>query len=68
MNSNKKQEAARKRVSELIERFKRNEDDHLCASYNETQVRTEFITPLVEAPLNGTIFLLEPKASNMRTG
>lgn len=42
-------EEARKRVAELVERFKRNEADHLRANYNETQARTEFITPLLEA-------------------
>lgn len=42
-------EAARKQVAELVERFKRNEADHLRATYNETQARTEFITPLLEA-------------------
>jgi hypothetical protein len=42
-------EAARKQVVELVERFKRNEADHLRATYNETQARTEFIKPLLEA-------------------
>ena len=37
-----KQEIARKG-------FKLNEADHLRATYNETQTRTEFITPLLEA-------------------
>lgn len=40
---------ARAQVAELVERFKRNEADHLRATYNETQARTEFITPLLEA-------------------
>lgn len=42
-------ETARDRVAELITRFKRNESDYLGASYNETQARTDFITPLLEA-------------------
>ncbi|KUF12284.1 Eco57I restriction-modification methylase domain-containing protein [Pseudoponticoccus marisrubri] len=42
-------EAARERVAELVERFRRNENDYRDAGYNETQARTEFITPLLEA-------------------
>lgn len=49
MSAEAAKEAARKRVAELVERFKRNEADHLHATYNETQARTEFITPLLEA-------------------
>lgn len=44
-----KKEAARACVAGLVERFKRNAADHLRANYNETQARTEFITPLLEA-------------------
>lgn len=40
---------ARARVAELVERFRRNEVDYRDAGYNETQARTEFITPLLEA-------------------
>ena len=49
MKNSEAKEAARRCVSELVERFKRNEADHLRATYNETQTRTEFITPLLEA-------------------
>ncbi len=49
MSGEAEKEAARKRVADLVERFKRNEGDHLRATYNETQARTEFITPLLEA-------------------
>jgi len=48
MNGEAEKEAARKRIADLVERFKRNEEDHLRATYNETQARTEFITPLLE--------------------
>jgi type I restriction-modification system DNA methylase subunit len=41
--------AARARVSELVRSFRQNEDDYLRATYNETQVRTDFITPMLEA-------------------
>lgn len=41
--------AARARVAELVRNFRRNEADCLNAAYNETQARTEFITPLLEA-------------------
>lgn len=41
--------AARLRVSELVQAFRRNEADYLLAVYNETQARTDFITPLLEA-------------------
>lgn len=40
---------ARARVAELVERFRRNEADYLRTAYNETQARTDFITPLLEA-------------------
>ena len=41
--------AARARVAELVRSFQRNEADHLRATYNETQARTDFITPLLAA-------------------
>ena len=41
--------AARDRVAELVRNFKRHEADYLRADYNETQARTDFITPLLEA-------------------
>ena len=42
-------EAARGRVAALVQRFQLHEADHLRATYNETQARTDFITPLLEA-------------------
>jgi len=41
--------AARARVAELVRNFLRNKTDYLWATYNETQARTDFITPLLEA-------------------
>lgn len=41
--------AARIRVGELVRNFHRNESDYLRTTYNETQARTDFITPLLEA-------------------
>src|SRR5271165_5942806 len=41
--------AARARVATLIQSFQRHEADYLRATYNETQARTDFITPLLEA-------------------
>ncbi len=41
--------AARARVAELVRNFRRNETDYLRPTYNETQARTDFITPLLEA-------------------
>jgi hypothetical protein len=41
--------AARARVAELVRNFQRNEADYLRTDYNETQARTDFITPLFEA-------------------
>ena len=41
--------AARARVAQLVRNFQRHEADHLRAIYNETQARTDFITPLLEA-------------------
>jgi type I restriction-modification system DNA methylase subunit len=37
------------RVCELVEKFRRNENDYLRSVYNETQARTEFISPLLAA-------------------
>lgn len=48
-DSNETKERARAQMAELVERFRRNEADYLQAGYNETQARTEFITPLLEA-------------------
>lgn len=41
--------AARIRVAELVQNFHRNQSDYLRTTYNETQARTDFITPLLEA-------------------
>lgn len=41
--------AARARVADLVQNFRRNEADYLRPAYNETQARTDFITPLLEA-------------------
>lgn len=49
MNGEDAKTRARAQVVELARRFKQNEADHLRATYNETQARTEFITPLLEA-------------------
>lgn len=40
---------ARARIAALVQSFKRNEGDYLRAAYNETQARTDFITPLLGA-------------------
>ena len=40
---------ARARVEQLVRSFQQNEADYLGPGYNETQVRTDFITPLLEA-------------------
>lgn len=40
---------SRARIAELVGNFQRHEADHLRATYNETQARTDFITPLLEA-------------------
>jgi hypothetical protein len=42
-------EKARERVKELVNNFRSNSVDYLNARYNETQARTEFITPFLEA-------------------
>lgn len=41
--------AGRARVAELVRAFRLNEADYLSAAYNETQARTDFITPLLGA-------------------
>jgi len=49
MNGDEAKQAARDRIRDLVRAFKRNEGDYLRAAYNETQARTDFITPLLEA-------------------
>lgn len=49
MSDSTERDAARDRVADLVTAFARNESDYLRAPYNETQARTEFITPLLEA-------------------
>ncbi len=41
--------AAKVRVAALVQKFRKNEVDYLSAAYNETQARTDFITPLLAA-------------------
>ena len=41
--------SARTRIAALVEGFQRHEADYLRPTYNETQARTDFITPLLEA-------------------
>lgn len=41
--------AALTRVKELVANFRRNELDYLNTTYNETQVRTDFISPFLQA-------------------
>jgi type I restriction-modification system DNA methylase subunit len=41
--------AARARVAELVRSFQLNEADFLRVTYNETQVRTGYVTPLLDA-------------------
>ena len=40
---------ARAKVAVLVNAFKRNEADYLSSAYNETQARTDFISPLLAA-------------------
>ncbi|MBY5938918.1 Eco57I restriction-modification methylase domain-containing protein [Marinobacter nauticus] len=42
-------EEARKRIAALVHKFQQNKSEYLEKNYNETQARTEFITPLLEA-------------------
>ena len=49
MTEDPRKAAARSQVAELVRNFKQNEADHLGGVYNETQARTDFITPLLEA-------------------
>ena len=41
--------SAKAEVGRLVAAFQRNQPDYLRANYNETQARTEFITPLLRA-------------------
>ncbi|MDH2625833.1 Eco57I restriction-modification methylase domain-containing protein [Acinetobacter baumannii] len=41
-------EITRAQLKELVKLFKQNESDYLKKNYNETQVRTDFIAPLLE--------------------
>lgn len=47
-NLSDEKDLARARLKELVKKFKQNESDYLKKGYNETQVRTDFITPLLE--------------------
>ena len=49
MTSQEAKAAALARVAELVDNFRRNEADYLSATYNETQARTDFISPLLQA-------------------
>jgi hypothetical protein len=49
MNGDAEKVVARNRVAELVKSFQLNEADYLSPAYNETQARTDFITPLLEA-------------------
>lgn len=42
-------EEARSRIADLVGKFASNTADYLGAAYNETQARTEFISPLLQA-------------------
>ena len=42
-------EGAFDRVANLVETFRQNEADYLSEDYNETQARTDFISPLLNA-------------------
>jgi hypothetical protein len=42
-------DASRLVVAALVERYRRNESDYRNVGYNETQARTDFITPFLEA-------------------
>lgn len=48
MSSSDAKAAARAHLAELVRNFRRNEADYLRPTYNETQARTDFITPLLE--------------------
>jgi predicted type IV restriction endonuclease len=37
------------KILELVERFERNKKSYMSPSYNETQLREEFINPFFEA-------------------
>ena len=41
--------AAKSAVAALVAKFKLNEQEYLSNQYNETQARTDFVTPLLEA-------------------
>ncbi len=49
MTSEDAKASALAKVQELVERFRSNEGDYLRPTFNETQARTEYITPLLEA-------------------
>lgn len=49
MDSLRDKEAALASLTELVEAFRQNEEDYLSQAYNETQARTDFISPLLEA-------------------
>ena len=42
-------EEARSKIADLVDKFASNKADYLGTAYNETQARTEFISPLLQA-------------------
>ena len=49
MNDSAAKAEARSQIARLVAAYKRNEGDYVSAAYNETQARTDFISPLLAA-------------------
>lgn len=49
MTAEGRKSEALSRISELVDSFRENESDYLGIPYNETQARTDFISPLLQA-------------------
>ncbi len=49
MSKNEMKEEAKQNIKKLVERFRYNLDVYKKSTYNETQVRIEFIDPFFEA-------------------
>lgn len=58
-------EGALDRVVDLVESFRQNEADYLSEGYNETQARTDFISPLLNA-LGWDVYNIRRQALRLR--
>ena len=65
MTNQKAKAVAREKVAALVESFRSNEDDLRRTAYNEAQVRTDYISPLLQA-LGWDVYNLKNRPLRLR--